>query len=88
MHKLHSDTAIYSKQAAETLIKYVGVDNVLFSSEFIGAANAIDPETRFSFNDTKHYVDDIAWLTDEDEKKFFEGNAWRVYSRINVGTPA
>ena len=29
MHKPHSDTAIYSKQAAETLIKYVGVDNVL-----------------------------------------------------------
>ena len=80
--KLYFDTAIYSQDAVETLIKAVGVDNVLFASEMVGAANAIDPNTGKWFDDTKPYVDGIAWLGDEDRKKIFEENAKRVYSRL------
>jgi 4-oxalmesaconate hydratase len=80
--KLYFDTAIYSQDAVETLIKAVGVDNVLFASEMVGAVNAIDPNTGRWFDDTKPYVDGIEWLTDEDRKKIFEENAKRVYSRL------
>ncbi len=85
MHKLYYDTAIYSKEAVETLIRAVGVDNVLFASELVGAANAIDPDTGKSFDDTKRYVDEIEWLTDEDKQKLFEGNARKVFSHLSVG---
>jgi 4-oxalmesaconate hydratase len=81
--KLYFDTAIYSQDAVETLIKVVGVDNVLFASEMVGAVNAIDPQTGKWFDDTKPYLDGITWLSDEDRQKLFEGNARRVYSGLN-----
>jgi 4-oxalmesaconate hydratase len=80
--KLYFDTAIYSQDAVETLIKVVGVDHVLFASEMVGAVNTIDPATGRWFDDTKPYVDGIAWLTDADRQKLFEDNARRVYSRL------
>jgi 4-oxalmesaconate hydratase len=61
----------------------VGVDNVLFASEMVGAANAIDPKTGRWFDDTKPYVDGITWLTDKDRHKLFEGNVRRLYSRVD-----
>ncbi|HAM55041.1 MAG TPA: 4-oxalomesaconate hydratase, partial [Candidatus Rokubacteria bacterium] len=36
------------------------------------------------FDDTKRYVDAIPWLTAEDRRKIFEGNARRVYSRLSA----
>ena len=51
----------------------------------MGAANAIDPNTGKSFDDTKRYVDEIEWLTDEDKQKLFEGNARKVFSHLSVG---
>jgi 4-oxalmesaconate hydratase len=81
--KLYFDTAIYSQDAVETLIKAVGVDNVMFASEMVGAVNTIDPKTGRWFDDTKPYLDGISWLTDADRKKLFEDNAKRVYSRLN-----
>jgi 4-oxalmesaconate hydratase len=80
--KLYFDTAIYSQDAVETLIKVVGVDNVLFASEMVGAVNTIDPATGRWFDDTKPYLDGIAWLTDADRQQLFEDNARRVYSRL------
>src|SRR5581483_12274285 len=86
--KLYFDTAIYSQDAVETLIKAVGVDNVLFASEMVGAANAVDPNTGRWFDDTKPYVDNIPWLTDSDRQKLFEDNARRVYSRLSAHLPS
>ncbi|HWP28355.1 MAG TPA: amidohydrolase family protein [Chloroflexota bacterium] len=80
--KLYFDTAIYSPEAMETLIKAVGVDNVLFASEMVGAVNAIDPKTGRWFDDTKPYIESLAWLSPEDRKKIFEDNAKRVYPRL------
>jgi 4-oxalmesaconate hydratase len=82
MKKLYFDTAIYSQDAVETLLKVVGVDNVLFASEMVGAVNAVDPQTGKWFDDTKPYLDGIDWLTDADRQKLFEGNARRVYSGL------
>jgi 4-oxalmesaconate hydratase len=87
IRRLYFDTAIYSREAVELLIRAVGVDNVLFASELIGAANAIDPDTGISYDHTRRYLDGIEWLTDQDRQKLFEGNARRVYSHLKVGAP-
>ena len=82
--KLYYDTAIYSKEAMEMLIRVVGVDNVLFASEMLGAVNAIDPETGKCFDDNRPYLEAIEWLSYEDRNKIFEQNAKKVYSRLNA----
>jgi 4-oxalmesaconate hydratase len=82
MKRLYFDTAIYSQDAVEYLIKTVGVDNVLFASEMIGGVQAVDPDTGRQFDDTRPYVENIEWLSDEDKKKIFEGNVRNAYPRL------
>jgi len=43
----------------------------------------IDPETGHNFDDTKRYVDQVQRLSDEDRYKIFEGNARKVYPRLD-----
>ena len=59
----------------------IPADNVLFASEMVGAVRGIDPETGHYYDDTKRYVDGSR-ICDEDRQKIFEGNARRVYSRL------
>ena len=65
-------------------LKVIPVDNILFASEMVGAVKGIDPETGHYFDDTKRYIDAVPWLSDEDKHKIFEGNARKVYSRLNT----
>jgi 4-oxalmesaconate hydratase len=62
----------------------VPVDNILFASEMIGAVKGVDPDTGHHFDDTKRYVDQVKALGDEDRYKIFEGNARRVYPRLDA----
>jgi len=78
---LYFDMAVYDKDAMEMLLKKIGTDNVLFSTEMLGTAKAIDPETGKTFDHTVDMVKSIDWLTDEDRYKIFEGNARKLYSR-------
>src|SRR5438093_2990771 len=77
------DTCVYHLPGIELLLKIVSVDNILFGSEMVGAVRGIDPETGQYFDDTKRYLDQVSSLSDEDRRKIFEGNARRVYRRIN-----
>jgi hypothetical protein len=52
-------------------------------SEMVGAVRGIDPETGQYFDDTKRYVDALA-LSDADRHKIFEGNARRVFPRLDA----
>jgi len=63
------------------LTSVVPVDNILFASEMVGAVKGNDPRTGFGFDDTKRYVDSTK-LSDADKRKIFEGNAFKVYSRL------
>jgi 4-oxalmesaconate hydratase len=80
--RLYFDTVVYDFEGVEHLIKRMGVDNVLFASEMIGAVQKIDPNTGQWFDDTKRYVDQIDWLSDADREKLFEGNVRKVFPRI------
>jgi 4-oxalmesaconate hydratase len=57
----------------------VPADNILFASEMVGAVRGIDPETGHYFDDTKRYIDAVAWLDEKDKRKIFSENARKVY---------
>jgi 4-oxalmesaconate hydratase len=77
------DTCVYHQPGIDLLTKVVPADNILFGSEMVGAVRGIDPETGQYYDDTKRYVDATA-ISDEDKAKIFEGNARKVYPRINA----
>ena len=78
------DTCVYHQPGVELLTKVIPADNVLFGSEMIGAVRGKDPSTGQYFDDTKRYVDGIAALSEEDRHKIYEGNARRVYPRLDA----
>ncbi len=65
----------------------IEVDNILFGSEMVGAVRGIDPETGHYFDDTKRYVDALP-ISAADKAKVFEGNARRVYPRLDAALKA
>jgi 4-oxalmesaconate hydratase len=77
------DTCVYHQPGIDLLHEVVPADNVLFASEMLGAVRGADPETGIDWDDTKRYVDGAA-LTDEQRHKVFEGNARRVYPRLDA----
>jgi 4-oxalmesaconate hydratase len=83
-HNVFFDTCVYHLAGIELLLKIVPADNILFGSEMVGAVRGIDPETGHYFDDTKRYIDQIASIGAADKRKIFEGNARRVYPRIDA----
>jgi 4-oxalmesaconate hydratase len=83
LNNVYFDTCVYHLAGIELLTKVIPVDNILFASEMVGAVRGIDPETGHHFDDTKRYIDAVTRLSDEDRKKIFEGNARKVYPRID-----
>ncbi|WP_249522872.1 amidohydrolase family protein [Modestobacter marinus] len=77
------DTCVYHQPGIDLLTRVVPVDNVLFASEMLGAVRGADPESGVGWDDTKVYVD-RAGLTDTELSKVFEGNARRVYPRLDA----
>jgi 4-oxalmesaconate hydratase len=78
------DTCVYHHPGVELLTKVVPTSNVMFGSEMIGAVRGKDPCTGHYFDDTKRYVDQCEALTDADRHAIFEGNARRVYPRLDA----
>jgi 4-oxalmesaconate hydratase len=76
------DTCVYHQAGIDLLLKIVPAENILFGSEMVGAVRGIDPETGHYFDDTKRYID-ASPLSAADKQKIFEGNARKVYPRIN-----
>src|SRR5437667_11556805 len=78
------DTCVYHLAGIELLLKIVPIDNILFGSEMVGAVRGIDPETGHYFDDTKRYIDQLSWVSDADKTKVFEGNARKVFPRMDA----
>src|SRR5882724_8127997 len=81
-HNVFFDTCVYHLAGIELLLKIVPADNILFGSEMVGAVRGIDPETGHYFDDTKRYLDALG-LSDGDRYKIFEGNARKVFPRLD-----
>ena len=78
------DTCVYHQRGIDLLVDVVPADNILFASEMVGAVRGIDPVTGHYYDDTRRYIDN-ADLDDAARAKIFEGNARRVYPRLEVG---
>jgi 4-oxalmesaconate hydratase len=50
----------------------------------IGAVRGIDPETGHYFDDTKRYIEASKILSNEDRFQIYEGNARRVFPRLDA----
>jgi 4-oxalmesaconate hydratase len=80
---VYVDTCVYHQPGIDLLTDVVPVDNILFASEMIGAVRTIDPRTGHHYDDTKRYIDATTNLSDFQRELVFEGNARRVYPRLD-----
>ncbi len=78
------DTCVYHQPGIDLLTRVVPVENILFASEMIGAVRGIDPETGFNYDDTRRYIEASTQLTPAQKAMVFEGNARRVYPRLDA----
>ncbi len=83
MKNVFFDTCVYHQPGIDLLFQVIDLDNILFGSEMVGAVRGIDPETGHYFDDTKRYIDALN-LTPEEQYQVYEGNARRVYPRLDA----
>jgi 4-oxalmesaconate hydratase len=76
------DTCVYHQPGIDLLRRVIPVENVLFASEMLGAVRGTNPDTGSGWDDTKRYVERLG-LSAEDAAAVFEGNARRVYPRLD-----
>jgi 4-oxalmesaconate hydratase len=84
LNNVFFDTCVYHQPGIDLLGTVIPVDNILFASEMIGAVRGIDPETGHYFDDTKRYIEASQRFSDVDRHKIYEGNARRVYPRLDA----
>jgi 4-oxalmesaconate hydratase len=77
------DTCVYHQPGIDLLTRVIPTENILFASEMLGAVRGADPETGIAWDDTKKYLD-AAGLDEAQQRAVFEGNARRVYPRLDA----
>lgn len=85
LNNIWFDTCVYHQPGIDLLTDVIPVDNILFASEMFGAVRDMtDPETGFGYDDTKRYVEAVAGLDADARYLIYEGNARRVYPRLDA----
>jgi 4-oxalmesaconate hydratase len=87
LNNIYFDTCVYHQPGIDLLTKVIPTKNILFASEMIGAVRGIDPETGFYYDDTKRYIE-ASNLSADARLAVFEGNARRVFSRLDAALKA
>jgi 4-oxalmesaconate hydratase len=87
MRNVYFDTCVYHQPGINLLVEVIAVDNILFGSEMVGAVRGIDPETGQYYDDTRRYIDKLD-ISAADKHKIFEGNARRVFPRLDAALKA
>lgn len=80
---VYFDTCVYHQAGIDLLTEVIPTENILFASEMIGAVRDIDPRTGHHFDDTRRYIDATPNLGPVQREQIFEGNARRVYPRLD-----
>jgi 4-oxalmesaconate hydratase len=83
IRNVYFDTCVYHQPGIDLLIRDIDLDNILFGSEMVGAVRGIDPTTGHYFDDTKRYIDALD-IPASAKRQIFEGNARRVYPRLDA----
>jgi len=84
LNNIFFDTCVYHQPGIDLLHTVIPVKNVLFASEMIGAVRGIDPQTGHYYDDTKRYIEACPLLSDADRAQIYEGNARRVFPRLDA----
>ncbi|HQD65024.1 MAG TPA: amidohydrolase family protein [Casimicrobium huifangae] len=84
LNNIYFDTCVYHQPGIDLLTNVIPVKNILFASEMIGAVRGKDPYTGHYFDDTKRYIDGAKTLSADDRIAIYEGNARRVFSRLDA----
>ena len=82
MNNVFFDTCVYHQPGINLLADVIDNKNILFGSEMVGAVRGIDPQTGQYFDDTKRYIDALE-ISDVERAAIFEGNARRVFPRLD-----
>ena len=83
MQNVFFDTCVYHQPGIDLLANVIDTKNILFGSEMVGAVRGIDPQTGQYFDDTKRYIDALP-ITPDQRHAIFEGNARRVFPRLDA----
>lgn len=81
MRNVFFDTCVYHEPGMRLLIEVVGIDNLLFASEMLGAVRGENPKTGSGWDDTMRYVEALE-LPPDRFQDLCERNALRVYPRL------
>ena len=84
LENIYFDTCVYHQPGIDLLTDVIPVKNILFASEMIGAVRGVDPRTGHYYDDTKRYVEATRRLNGEERHLVYEGNARRVFSRLDA----
>lgn len=83
LNNLFFDTCVYHQPGVDLLTRVIPTRNILFASEMLGAVRGADPKTGIAYDNTRHYIDESV-LDAEERHAVFEGNARRVYPRLDA----
>lgn len=83
MRNVFFDTCVYHQPGIDLLVEVIDLDNILFGSEMVGAVRGVDPRTGHYFDDTKRYIEALP-LAEADKRRIYEGNARRVFPRLDA----
>lgn len=84
LRRMYFDTVLYSKESLELLFKVCGSDRCMFGTEKPGFGSARDPNSGLWLDDLKPVIEGINWLSQDDRRLIFEGNAKSVFSKCQV----
>lgn len=87
LNNIYFDTCVYHQPGINLLTEVIPTKNILFASETFGAVKDIDPDSGFYFDDTRRYLNAVNGLNEQEKSMIFEGNARKVFSRINYRVP-
>ena len=82
LRNIFFDTCVYHQPGIDLLTRVIPMENLLFASEMVGAVRGIDPRSGHHYDDTRRYIVG-ADLDDAARELIFEGNARRVYPRLD-----
>ena len=83
LNNIFFDTCVYHQPGIDLLTQVIPATNILFASEMVGAVRGIDPDSGEYYDNTKLYID-AALLTVQERQMIYEGNARRVFPRLDA----
>ena len=76
-----------AQELKKPLLKDHLLNNIYFDT-CVYHLRGIDPETGFPYDDTKRYIEGATTLSAQDRHKIYEGNARRVFPRLDAALKA